>query len=174
VTVKTHWRIKHACGHIADHDLSDRRVDERAGFARWLATKDCSDCWRARRADAEQRAKEQWLADKRAAEAAETELWEHQHGMPSLTGSPRSIVWAQRCRRSIMEGAYLYLVLGGDMTHADWADRFEPAARSITAGSWWIDNRDTEPWDVAELLDAVSLTSHPSGSEPSSRGDDPK
>jgi hypothetical protein len=71
-----------------------------------------------------------------------------------------------------MEGAYLYLVMGGDMTHGDWTDRFEPAARTVTAASWWIDNRDTEPWDVAELLEAVTSTSHSVAGEPPGSGGD--
>jgi hypothetical protein len=47
MTVKTIWPIRHACGHLAERDLSDRAADERAGFARWLAERPCSDCWRA-------------------------------------------------------------------------------------------------------------------------------
>lgn len=35
--MKRIWPITHACGHLAERDLSDRAADERAGFARWLA-----------------------------------------------------------------------------------------------------------------------------------------
>jgi hypothetical protein len=66
MAVKTQWSITHACGHVAERDLSDRRADERAGFARWLATKDCTDCWRGQRADAAQRSREEGLAARRA------------------------------------------------------------------------------------------------------------
>jgi hypothetical protein len=156
MAVKTHWSIDHACGHTAQRDLSDRRADERARFARWLATKDCADCWRGQRADAEDRAKEELLAAKRAEETSAIETWERQAQMPALTGSDKSIAWGQTCRHIVMSGAYSHHVLAGEMTEEDWAVRFEAAARTVTAASWWIDNRDSGPADVAELLAAAN------------------
>jgi hypothetical protein len=49
MAVKTTWDVEHTCGHPQIHDLSAKRVSERAGYVRWLATKDCWDCWHAER-----------------------------------------------------------------------------------------------------------------------------
>ena len=65
MSVKTRWTVTHACTHDVVHDLSDRPADQRAGFARWLASKDCADCWKAAR-DNDAAGKEEWLAAKRA------------------------------------------------------------------------------------------------------------
>ncbi len=51
MAVKKLWTIDHACGHTNEADLSDRPADRRAGYARWLAGRDCTDCWRASRAE---------------------------------------------------------------------------------------------------------------------------
>ena len=45
--VKTIWPITYACGHSEDRNLSSKRADERAGYARSLASKDCTEYWRA-------------------------------------------------------------------------------------------------------------------------------
>lgn len=42
MAIRTHWPVEHACSHQVIHDLSGRPADKRAGFARWLAAKDCS------------------------------------------------------------------------------------------------------------------------------------
>jgi hypothetical protein len=42
MAVRTHWTVTHSCTHDVVHDLSDRPADKRAGFARWLTSKDCS------------------------------------------------------------------------------------------------------------------------------------
>jgi hypothetical protein len=155
MAVKTIWNIEHACGHNADANLSDKRADQRAGFARWLATKDCDDCWRAQRDDAERRSKEDWLAVRRAEETAAIDAWERSCSMPELTGSDKAVQWARRCRSDLLTGAYGYLVLGTEMTEEDWEDRIEGPARELTAAAWWIDQRDSEPADIEELICAA-------------------
>ncbi len=62
MAVRTHWTVEHACSHSVDHDLSNRPADKRAGFARWLASKDCTDCWKAAR-DADSESKEEWFSE---------------------------------------------------------------------------------------------------------------
>ncbi|MFG2500770.1 hypothetical protein ACGFSB_21450 [Streptomyces sp. NPDC048441] len=61
---------------------SNRSADKRAGFARWLAAKDCTGCWKAAR-DADTESKEEWLATKRAAEQKAAVAWAKQFDMPS-------------------------------------------------------------------------------------------
>ena len=43
--VKSTWNVVHADGHLTEHDLSARQASERAGYARWLEMKNCSECW---------------------------------------------------------------------------------------------------------------------------------
>ncbi|MEU7719128.1 hypothetical protein [Streptomyces tibetensis] len=62
MAVRTHWTVEHTCSHSVDHDLSNRPADKRAGFARWLASKDCTDCWKAAR-DADSESKEDVLTE---------------------------------------------------------------------------------------------------------------
>lgn len=62
MAVRTQWTVEHACSHQMVHDLSGRPADKRAGFARWLAAKDCTDCWKAAR-DADTESKEDVLTE---------------------------------------------------------------------------------------------------------------
>jgi hypothetical protein len=45
MAIKTLWAVEHECGDDEVHDLSAKRPSERAGYARWLRSKDCSACW---------------------------------------------------------------------------------------------------------------------------------
>ncbi|MGY4954835.1 hypothetical protein [Streptomyces nigrescens] len=159
MAVKTLWTIDHACGHTAKADLSDRPADRRAGYARWLSARDCTDCWRAARGeDAESKA--EWLAKKQAAEQAEAQEWSEQHRMPDLEGTDRGIAWGTRCRHQLVSAAYAALVLEGTTSEAEW-DAVEDAVRPLTRASWWIDQRDADPADLPELLDAATESDQP-------------
>jgi hypothetical protein len=152
--VSTHWTVQHACSHQVVHDLSGRPADKRAGFARWLAAKDCCDCWKAsRHADTE--SKEEWLAAKRAAEQEAAVAWARQFDMPQLEGPAKALDWGERSRHQLMTAAHTALVVEGSWDEADWAE-LEEKARAITSAGWWIDQRDAEGTDVLELLDAAT------------------
>ncbi len=148
MAVKTTWEAHHACGHTAPHDLSARRPSERAGYARWLATRDCADCWKAGRDAAAARERATWLAGRRAEELAETEAWETRAAMPALDGSEKAVEWGRRVRYRLLAAAHDTLGLADD----DFATRIENPARRIESGAWWIDQRDTEPVDLEELV----------------------
>ncbi|CDR10545.1 hypothetical protein [Streptomyces iranensis] len=158
--VKKIWPIDHACGHTTQADLSDRAADRRAGYARWLTSRDCSECWRASRGqDSESTA--EWLANKRAEEAAEAEKWAEQYRMPPLDGSERAVGWAARCRHQLVSAAYSALVLEGETDEGEW-EAIEEGVRLLTRAGWWIDNRDSEPADLPELLEAAGEADRPS------------
>ncbi|MFD5765353.1 MFS transporter [Streptomyces sp. NPDC127049] len=110
--VKTIWTVIHSCGHEVAHNLSDRAADRRAGFARWLAGRECSDCWKAAR-DADTVAKEQWLAARRAEEQAAAAQWAEQFDMPPLEGPERALAWGERSRFQLVTAAYTALVSEG-------------------------------------------------------------
>lgn len=158
--VKKVWSIEHACGHTTDVDLSDRPADRRAGYARWLTARDCAECWRASREE-DSGSTAEWLANKRAEEAAETASWTEQYRMPPLDGSERAVGWAARCRHQLVTASYTALVAEGGMDEAEW-QAIEEAVRPLTRAGWWIDNRDADPADLPELLEAADEADQPS------------
>lgn len=62
MAVRTKWTVEHLCGDSIVHDLSDRPADRRASFARWLAGRDCTECWKASR-DSDTESKEDVLTE---------------------------------------------------------------------------------------------------------------
>ncbi|GGZ40516.1 hypothetical protein GCM10010365_71590 [Streptomyces poonensis] len=154
MAVRTQWSVLHSCGHEITHDLSDRAADKRAGFTRWLATKACTDCWKATR-DADSESKEQWLAAKRAKEQQAAAEWAAQFDMPPLEGPERALDWGERSRHQLMVAAHTALVAEGTWDEADWA-QLEEKVRTITRAGWWIDQRDADGADLLELLEAAT------------------
>jgi hypothetical protein len=157
MAVKTVWPVEHACGHEQDHDLSEKRPSERARYARWLKRKDCSDCWRAGRDQANAEEREAWLAEQRATEATEIEAWERACAMPPLDGSDKAVGWGGRVRHQLLVAAHDH-ASGIGITDNDFAEQVETPARRITSASWWIDQRDTTAEDVAELVQDGAAT----------------
>jgi hypothetical protein len=158
--VATHWPIAHSCGHEVVADLGHKAVDERAGFARWLATRDCTECWRVSRTgdDADKRA---WIEKRRAAEQDAADLWSQQYAMPELEGTERAVAWGIRCRHDLVSAAYTALVVEGELVDDDW-QTVEEAARTVTRAGWWIDQRDSSPSDLPELVEAATERDRPS------------
>ncbi|MGW1374694.1 hypothetical protein ACWD6P_10545 [Streptomyces sp. NPDC002446] len=159
MAVKKLWTIDRACGHTTQADLSDRPADQRAGYARWLAQRDCTDCWRAAR-DEHTETKAEWLAKKRAAEQAEAEKWSARYRMPPLDGTDRAVAWAIRCRHQLVSAAYTALVLEGTTSEAEW-ETVEDAVRTLTRAGWWLDQREADPADLPELLEAATESDRP-------------
>ena len=141
---------------VEEHDLSGRRPSERAGYARWLSGKDCSICWRGTRGNDNGVDNETWLAERRAEEAVAIRSLGAPSGMGELDGSDKSIPWGARVRYQLLSSAHDHHVANGGMSEDEFADRFEVPARTVTSASWWIDQRDTDPADMEELLADVS------------------
>ncbi|MFF4767437.1 hypothetical protein ACFY1V_13070 [Streptomyces sp. NPDC001255] len=156
MTVDVHWQVTHRCGHAITHDLAHKPADTRAGFARWLATTECTDCWRAGR-DTSHESTEQWLAKRRAGEQQAAVDWATRFEMPPLEGSERAVPWGERCRHQLVDAAHTALVVEGSWPEQDWL-ALEEKARSVRRAGWWIDQRDAEGSDLAELLDAATDT----------------
>jgi len=162
--VKTTWEAHHPCGHrarktAAFHDLSARRRSVRAGYARWLTTRDCTDCRRAGRDAAVPRERTRWLAGRRAEELTETEVWETRAAaMPALGSSDKAVEWGRPVRHQLLGATHGTL----GVADGDFAVRAENPARRIDSASWWSfpsssSQRDSEPVDLEELgSDAVS------------------
>jgi hypothetical protein len=155
VTIKTVWTVQHACDHEEEHDLSGKRSSERAGYARWLSSKECSICWRASSANETGTDNGAWLSERRAEEAVAIATWQVRAAMGELEGSDKSAPWGTRVRHQLMSAAHDHATTCG-MSDDEFTDRFELPARTITSASWWIDQRDTDPSDMEELLVDVS------------------
>lgn len=152
MAVKTTWPVEHSCGHDEDHDLSERRPSERAGYARWLAGRECSQCWTAERDRHNATDREKWRAERRAEEWAAAQAWERSAGMPAMDGrSDKAVEWGRRVRHQLMVAARDHAA-GIGVSDDDFAEQVETPARRITSASWWIDQRDAAAEDVAELV----------------------
>ncbi|OIV35439.1 hypothetical protein BIV57_21550 [Mangrovactinospora gilvigrisea] len=149
--VPTHFDVEHLCGHSLTHDLSDKRADERAGFARWLGRRPCTDCWRAAK-DAESETPEH-RATRHAAEHAEARAWSKDQHLPPLEGSDSQIGFGEVMRRKMLTAAYQALVLDGQMSETDW-EQVEERARRVGLARWWLDNKELAPELLPELLEA--------------------
>ena len=162
-TRETHHARRHSvCRTLAFHDLSARRPSDRAGYARWLSTTDCADCWKAGRDAAAARERAAWLAGRRAEELAETEAWATRTGMPPLEGSDKAMEWGRQVRYELLAAAHDTLGVADN----DFAERVENPARHLDSASWWIDQRDTTPADLEELVtDAAANETGASSSE---------
>ncbi|GGU55191.1 hypothetical protein GCM10010211_19840 [Streptomyces albospinus] len=154
MAVRTSYEVVHTCGHTVTRNLSDRPADKRAAFARWLASKECTDCWKAAR-EGDSASTEEWLAARRAAEQQAAADWAAQFDMPVLEGPEKALEWGERSRHSLVTAAYTSLVTEGTWDEADWA-ALEEKIRTITRAGWWIDQRDAEGTDLPELLDAAT------------------
>jgi hypothetical protein len=162
MAIKTQWLVEHQCGDDEVHDLSAKRPSERAGYARWLRSKDCSGCWRRARGNVEGSDNETRLAERRTEEAEAVRTWERRTAMSVLDGSDRSAPWGSRVRYQLLTAAHDHHVGGRGMSEDEFADRFEVPARTVASASWWIDQRETDAADVEELLADVCAADAPS------------
>ncbi|MFF2657384.1 hypothetical protein ACFVUH_08460 [Kitasatospora sp. NPDC058032] len=155
--VKTTWAVTHTCGDSTDYDLSSRPADQRAGYARWLAGRDCTDCWKAQRDTAGAADRAAWLENKRAEEQQAATSWAAKFRMPPLGGPERALAWGERSRHQLMTSAYRVLVAEGALGESGWQE-IEDRARTVDRAGWWIDQRDAAPADLPELLEAATDT----------------
>ncbi|MEU9074571.1 hypothetical protein AB0D22_07795 [Kitasatospora sp. NPDC048538] len=155
MAVKTRWTVTHSCGHEVEHDLANRPADRRAGYARWLAGRDCTDCWRTQRDGNRDEERAAWIAARRAEEQEAATQWAAQCGMPPLSGPATILAWGERCRHQLVTTAYQKLVTEGDVTEEQW-QAIEERARTVDRAGWWVDQREAAPGDLPELLDAAT------------------
>ena len=151
MAIRTTWTVTHACGHDQDHDLFDKRPSARASYAKWLATKQCSTCWRTERDQRADKEKEAWLTKRRAEEHEAIETWERRFSMPAMDGSDKAVSWARQVRYELISAGAAQAEARGEDAE-EYLGALEGALGTVTSASWWIDQRDTDPADVEELL----------------------
>jgi hypothetical protein len=71
--------------------------------------------------------------------------------MPELVGTEKAVAWAARVRYTLMGEAYDWRV-DREWSEEEFALRLESPARERASASWWIDQRDSAPEDLEELL----------------------
>lgn len=148
--VPTVWTIDHTCGHTRDQDLSRKRADQRAGYAAWLAKRDCWDCYKEKNKGTFERRQ----AEERVQELADAETYEQRSGLESLDGTEKQVEWARVIRVDVLSAVYEETVQDGQQDEDWFEDTILRPARMMATARWWIDNRemDTDAWP--ELLAA--------------------
>lgn len=128
------YTVSHACGHTQTHQLYGKTVD-RQSRAEWLATQDCTECYRA------------------AKLAAATKNTAH---LPALTGSEKQIAWATTIRAekvAELDDLAAKCEALSDTVPAAQADAIRNAiqtARNQADAGWWIDNRNCSGRELAQ------------------------
>lgn len=151
MAVKTHWDVTFKCGHTENRDLTSKPAGKRASFASWLSTQDeCTACWRENHKD-ELHAQRKALAERNQ---------EHL-GLPDLDGTEAQLEWASIFRNNLIIKAHEELVDDGDMAEEDFEARILEPARTITRAGWWMDNIDSEPEDLEELVSTANEEADP-------------
>lgn len=141
------WPVVHRCGHRVHWDLSRKHPEDRAGFARWLALRDCTACWWAKR----RRHRRVPAAARPKAFRASLSTWEQAARMPALSGSDKAIAWARKIRHRLVTGAIPPSARTSGSTDETLA-AMVGYARTIHAAAWWIDHRKVEPRELPSLL----------------------
>lgn len=162
MAIKKVYEIDFPCGHTEDRDLSDKPAGKRAGLAAWLAENgSCSACFRSKpRPDSPE-----WIAAK-AAEDEARQARADAFGLPPLIGSEKQIPYGFKVR-DLLIGAVYEHVEAGSISEDEFAATIIQPALVVDKASWWIDKKDAEADDLAELLadsgigDAGASTDNP-------------
>jgi len=147
------YQITHSCGHTETHGIGGTNTrGQRESKAAWLATRVCGECYRAERDAA------------RATKSAESASANAVGGMPTLTGTPKQIAWAETLRAEV---AAKLLPLRAQI--AERADGNPRVARAMVAAidgvmahtdaKWWIDQRNVtynRAWIQAQIADIAT------------------
>jgi len=139
------WAVQHRCGHRVQWDLSRKHPNDRAGYARWLAERDCTRCWWSNRRDPYQQCQ---TARKRLRQVLQVQTWELQLHMPLLTGRPKAVAWAREVRHRLLTRAEQASTAGAE----PHCGAIHAGARRVTTATWWIDHRHLEPATLAAAL----------------------
>jgi hypothetical protein len=139
----------HRCGHRVEWDLSRKHPDNRAGYARWLALRDCTSCWWAQRRNHQAPTIRR---TSRRPSATRLDAWEHTARMPRLSGGAKAVAWARQIRRHLLTEALPPSAQPNKSTD-EAVVALVGHAQAITTAAWWIDHRRLEPGHLAFALD---------------------
>lgn len=155
MAVQTIWDIDHECNHSQQHDLSHKKPHERAGFAQWLGTKNCTDCFRKQQNSHDDGlTKDEWIAERRRIEAQDALIWSENHELPDLEGTEKQVPYAVQVRMILLQDA------SDSLDGVDFEELILVPARRISAARWWLDQKDSDSDDLAELLESAVSDVH--------------
>jgi hypothetical protein len=121
--------ITHACGHQAEHNVYGPHK-RRPYKAAALAWRDCPEC--------EEKERQARISKENAAAATAA----RERGLPTLTGTPKQIAWAESIRVKMI--ADIDAMIAGAEISPEHEDIVNAAVRRIkqaTNAAWWIDQR---------------------------------
>jgi hypothetical protein len=162
MAVKAVWAVWHSCGHEEEHDLSAKRVFRRAGYARWLTGRDCSDCRWARRGmrATEERSRDQ--AKIQPDQLVEITQWPSRGSTPVLRVWKAAVDWAHRVRL-LRHGARCSEA--GRTSGAEVAQAVEASACTLRRACGWAAHPEAQAAEVGELLADVAIVPAGGGKE---------
>ena len=144
MAVQAKFDITFQCGHTETRDLSDRPAGKRKSLANWLSQQDeCTACWRENNKDE--------LNTKRREAALQNQ---NALDLPDLEETDKQLEWAPIFRNNMLMNAHEELVRGEDaaMTEDQFEERVLDPSRKIVNAGWWMDNVDSDPQDMEELV----------------------
>ena len=145
MAIPTTVSIKYTCGHTQSTDLSGIPAGQRKAHAYGLGkNRVCARCF-AKNNTAE---RDEFLRKRNAEELAEAEVFEETHELEPIQGSDKQLSWATRARYKLLSTG----MEAPSTTGEAFAGSILPAARGILQAGWWINNADTDPEDVEELV----------------------
>lgn len=135
------YEVKYACGHTGRVQLYGK-TDSREWRLRQMEKEDCPECWKKHREEADRKAAEKNAAD----------------GLPSLTGTEKQVLWAEKIRHDIFEGIEKAIKdseeefeqeqAAGTVDENDRSSKAIEAAKKAyfemqqeSSARWWIDHR---------------------------------
>lgn len=128
------YSIQHSCGHTVIHNIVGPTRD-RDRKAEWIGSRPCEDCWRA------EQDRQRQEANAAAAESNQAA------GLPTLTGSPKQIAWAETIRaRALAAIDARFAAARAKGNDVSVAERKTAILVTMTASDWWIEHRnDAQP-----------------------------
>ena len=144
------WNIDYSCGHSGEMDLSQKRIDQRAGYAKWLEKRDCFECYKSKgtKKVSKERQKE------RAEELEKIAVQEKRDGLLPLSGSEKQQEWARTLRGMCWRACMTSTSPARSTTRSGSRSEVLTPARMIATSRWWIDNREFGLPAFPELLAA--------------------
>src|SRR5271157_980317 len=94
MAIRTVWPVEHHCGHGEELDVSGIRPSERAGYARWLSGKGCSNFTGARGTTTASTTRPGWPGRRVSGPPRLGAL----SALSELDGSNESLPWGARVR----------------------------------------------------------------------------
>lgn len=143
------YTVTRACGHEETVVLFGKGKDREWRLENVEPQKLCSECWQAE------------LTRQREEEYQKAVQEAQDSGLPELTGTEKQIAWAERVRISLLEKVEELLdkMLKSENPNLENIELARKAIQAKTSASWWIDHRDSHPYQMledvaAEIIDA--------------------